>query len=652
MSDLITSLIRLADQRKLTDYESANPRGHPSFFRRPVHWVLDLDQSGNPLQLSSTTGKSVWNAEEQRFGGVGAKEMVLPNRYWLGSLNGTEPSYFLHGKLAEMFPKDQPGIAAEYKPWKMIECAKGLKCVEPVWRFLEKQRPTLKFVKDLAKGARLQDAERVTFRVAGRIVVSQSDVANWWRDYFTNTQRAAIIGELPKGTDFILGLPDAKLATKSPTIFGRTPLVSFNRAQFQSFGLGASTAGLSINVAEKVAAAVEDLNRNDASHFNYEDNRILFWATEEASGKDLDCSFAAMMARPDVLAVRDFYRSTFAPKGKKIAGQFTAVTLCNEQGRFHVRTSLTCTLKDAQEHAAQYFRAIETGASQRYLPFMRHLAECLAQPLKPNTKPEIRKKHAAERARDFARLAETAFLGQRLPDAMFAQAVVRQKIEVADLAAKTSSFPVSPENQSENSNDEQPSAPVTALGVDPERRLVSRIALLQLHFKTNKGITMNEKYDKGDTVRPEHRTAFLCGRLLAVLDHIHNEAHEGKSASSPATRLYGAASKTPALAFPQLCQLVRHHLDKLPEYKRDRFQDGVPAAKRADGVNEDFEGLTEVVAQLEATAGGAFPRMLSLEQQGVFAIGFYYQRKRCANWPHFKKNEKANIQTETSTPTA
>ena len=652
MSDLITSLIRLADCRKLADYDSTDLRRHPAFFMRPVKWVLDLDERGNPLQLSPTAGKSVWNAMEAKWDMVGAKEMSIPNRYWLGSLNGTEPSYLLHGKLAEMFPKSQPASASEHKPWQMIQCAKELKCVQPVWTFLEKAKPTLAFVKSLATGSKPQDTDRVTFRVAGRIVVSQTELRSWWRVYFTNTQRAGIVAQLPDGTDFILGLPAAKLASKSPTIFGRTPLASFNRAQFQSYGLSASTSGLSIGIAERIAAAIEDLNRNDASHFSYEDNRVLFWATEEASGRELDCSFAGLMARPDPLAVRDFYRSTFAPKGKETAGQFAAVTLCNEQGRFHVRTSITCTLPDAQKNARQYFRAIETGAVDRHLPSMRHLAECLAQPLKPNTKPEIKKKHAAERARDFARLAETAFFGQRLPDGMFAQAVVRQRIEVADLSAKrTTDSRISADNQPDSFDEEKPNAPIAALGIDPERRLVARIAVLQLHFKINKGITMNETYDK-TAVQPEHRTAFLCGRLLAVLDHIHNEAHKGKSASSPATRLYGAASKTPALAFPQLCQLVRHHLDKLSDYNRDRFQDGVPAAKRADGVNEDFEGLSDVVAQFKEAAGGAFPRMLSLEEQGVFAIGFYYQRKRCENWPCFKKSDKANKQSETSTPTA
>jgi hypothetical protein len=191
----------------------------------------------------------------------------------------------------------------------------------------------------------------------------------------------------------------------------------------------------------------------------------------------------------------------------------------------------------------------------------------------------------------YSALFESALFGQLLPHQIFAAAISRQEVEMAGQDHNTKLF---------------------------GERLRARTSLIQLYFTLNKGTTMNQNNDNTN-VRPEHRTAFLCGRLLAVLDHIHNEAHEGKSASSPATRLYGAASKTPALAFPQLCQLVRHHLDKLSKYDRDRFQDGVPAAKRADGENEDFDGLSDIVSQLKQAAGGAFPRMLSLEEQGVYS---------------------------------
>ena len=129
----------------------------------------------------------------------------------------------------------------------------------------------------------------------------------------------------------------------------------------------------------------------------------------------------------------------------------------------------------------------------------------------------------------------------------------------------------------------------------------------------------------------EEHPAYLCGRLLALLDKIHNEAHDKKSASSPAARYYGAASKTPALVFPQLCALARYHLEKIGGGWAHNLEHGVLAEKRKDGVDTDFEGLAAVMARLKDAASGRFPRMLSLEEQGRFAIGFYYERVR--KWP-------------------
>jgi CRISPR-associated protein Csd1 len=125
--------------------------------------------------------------------------------------------------------------------------------------------------------------------------------------------------------------------------------------------------------------------------------------------------------------------------------------------------------------------------------------------------------------------------------------------------------------------------------------------------------------------------------LLALLDKIHDAAHDGKSASSPANRLYGAASATPALVFPRLCQLTRYHLQKMDAGLARKLEFGVPKDRRGDGVPEDFEGLAAVVARLNDASDGDFPRTLPLEDQGRFALGFYYERAR--KWPNFKPNQ-------------
>ena len=139
-------------------------------------------------------------------------------------------------------------------------------------------------------------------------------------------------------------------------------------------------------------------------------------------------------------------------------------------------------------------------------------------------------------------------------------------------------------------------------------------------------------------------TAILCGRLLAILDKIHDVAHDGKSASSPANRLYGAASATPALVFPKLCQLARYHLQKMDAGMARKLEYGVPKDRREDGLQEDFDGLAAIVATLKESSDGNFPRLLSLEDQGRFALGFYYER--CRKWPKYAEKKSDKTLTE------
>ena len=58
---------------------------------------------------------------------------------------------------------------------------------------------------------------------------------------------------------------------------------------------------------------------------------------------------------------------------------------------------------------------------------------------------------------------------------------------------------------------------------------------------------------------------------------------------------------------------------------------GIPQEKRKDGVDEDWEGLAGICKRFKDTMSSGFPRMLSLEDQGRFAIGFYFER--CKNMP-------------------
>ena len=107
-------------------------------------------------------------------------------------------------------------------------------------------------------------------------------------------------------------------------------------------------------------------------------------------------------------------------------------------------------------------------------------------------------------------------------------------------------------------------------------------------------------------------TAYLCGRLLALLDHIQYRAL-GKVNATIVDRFYGTASTAPAVVFPRLLRGARPHLSTIRQ-------------KQAHPGNGYLDYLDKELTRLVDMLPPALPSILKLEQQGMFAIGFYHQR--------------------------
>ena len=112
--------------------------------------------------------------------------------------------------------------------------------------------------------------------------------------------------------------------------------------------------------------------------------------------------------------------------------------------------------------------------------------------------------------------------------------------------------------------------------------------------------------------------AYLLGRLFAVLERIQHQAL-GELNAGIADRYYGSASAMPYFVFPRLLAGVKNHLSRL---RKD---------KAGMAVNLDKD-LGTIIEDLPET----FPRHLSIEEQGRFAIGYYQQKQS-----YFTKKETA-----------
>jgi CRISPR-associated protein Csd1 len=116
-----------------------------------------------------------------------------------------------------------------------------------------------------------------------------------------------------------------------------------------------------------------------------------------------------------------------------------------------------------------------------------------------------------------------------------------------------------------------------------------------------------------DHERSTTSPGYACGRLLAFLARCQSPKDFGSGAQI-LERYFGSASTAPRSVFPILLRLNRHHLRKIDE----------------DSPGFAFELEKELEQRLEpfrrADSGANFPALLSLSQQGEFALGFYHQR--------------------------
>lgn len=136
-------------------------------------------------------------------------------------------------------------------------------------------------------------------------------------------------------------------------------------------------------------------------------------------------------------------------------------------------------------------------------------------------------------------------------------------------------------------------------GFRPARLALIKLVLNRTHLKEN---PMSEELDP-----KRGEPAYLCGRLLAVFERIQWAAM-GDLGATVVDRFYGTAGTAPTVVFPRLFKLAQQHLSKLADVRRGQ----------AVNLQKDLETITSDLAD--------FPQILSLPQQGQFALGFYHQR--------------------------
>ena len=131
----------------------------------------------------------------------------------------------------------------------------------------------------------------------------------------------------------------------------------------------------------------------------------------------------------------------------------------------------------------------------------------------------------------------------------------------------------------------------------------------------------NHPYKEVLQVQLNETTTYLpyrLGRLFAVLEALQLKANPGINATIK-DRYFNSACATPAVVFPTLVRLAQNHLNKL---------DG--------GIKVYYD---KMITGLFNAVEESYPVRLSLQDQGIFQIGYYHQKQKLFT----KKEELENV---------
>ena len=549
---------------KLCEYsqrlEDLAPFGYD---KTTIRWLIDLDANGNCLGFISTSsgkkndrGKAYFAPAVMKSVNVKASLLVGNGEYVLGK---PRPSPKKDLKPEDLIKKvNRVAKCHETFVQEVRDCIEsiGSPHLKAVLHFLESlDQQSLPWPEDF------DAAMNLSFQVDGILPVDLPEIRSYWARIQGGEHSPETTSASSQCLVCGIGcIPTERFPIKFKVIAGGQSsgmtLVSANAPAFESYGLKASLiAPVCRDCAERSAKAYNTLLEKEDSRLNIGPLVYLFWTRRETA-----FNIAAMFSQPQPEDVKALLSS--ARRGRLHDAlddeAFYATALSASGARVVVRDWLETTVGEVKEHLARWFTLQNIvdwdgadGKPYGLYPLTASLVRDPRQDLPPNV-PKV--------------MLKVALQGGPLPSWLLFQAIRRNRAEQA----------------------------ITR----PRAALIKMVILSQQNnFQEDAMVQLDEN---------NFQPAYLCGRLLAVLEQVQYVAVSPKA--TLIDRFYGTASTAPASVFSRLLKGAQAHLGKL---RKERFGTYTALQTR----------LEEVMANLTG-----FPKVLTLEEQGWFSLGYYHQR--------------------------
>jgi CRISPR-associated protein Csd1 len=587
----------------------------PSMYNRVrIRWLIEIDAEGN---FKGFVGP-LDDAEKKRKG----HEYIVPD---LIRAAGIKPKLLAdNGEYVLGLVRDGGDVkkvADRHQQFKdlVLKCAETTQdpAVTAVAQFLKTWNPEQEIPPDL------DPTDNITFAVRGIVgtdqVIPASAAENWtvvqefWAKYTAGAD-SPIMTCLVTGKEAPV---DARLPVKIKGIpngqTAGTSLVSANAAPFMSYGLENSlTSPISRAAGEGFGKALNDLIASPNHHWRCDPVMYVFW-TKEPVGYTFGQSYRKDQPKTIKTLLQSAKRGDPQAIGSK-QNRFYGLSLTASGGRTVVRNWLELTIPEAATALDRWFDAQEIVDSFGKTTDDYFSTYRLASAMYRDAASEM----DAAALCDFN---EVAMKGGKLGLHWLAKVVKRCAIEpnptfnskvvestIFERAALIKLI-LTTQMQTKEAN---PMADLQELNLDPQF----------------------EGYPEAE--RPILKAAYQLGRLLAQLDNLQKAAL-GDVNTTLIDRYYSAAAATPGKVFGELLKDSQAHFRKLRVTKPGTYE----------ALQQKLE---EVLCKIPADK---WPNTLTMQQQGLFSLGYYHQRaynRKQAIDRKAENAEKAAIKAAETTP--
>ena len=560
----------------------------PGWCRARVAYGLDISEQGElmgviPLKKEQQKGKkTVWVPQDltvpqmvSRCSGVSANFLCDHSGYMLGIDNKGKPERsrecFEYAKKKHKDILGNISSPAARAVCRFFDCWAPDRAAENPYLVPE--------LEEIISGSNL------VFMIDGEYVHEDPDIMQCWEEYSHQS------GTGPEGVCLVTGRREeiARIHGTIKGVRGAQPcgaaLVSFNEPAFESYGKAQSfNAPVGTYAAYAYTTALNYLLSDRSHGTTIGDTAVVYWSEE---GDERYQNIFACVSEP-TMENQEIVDGVFKnlAEGKAVAVQDVKDSLDMEKRfyilglapnaarlavRFFYQDSFGNILKHIKEHYDRMEIVRPAADAVEYLGIWRMLQETVNK--KSRDKKPVPSMSGA--------VYRSIISGSRYPASLYQAVLGRIRAEQDDGDSRI-------------------------YKITRGRAAIIKAYLLK-NGNIREEITMALNEDSNNT-------AYILGREFAVLEAIQEEANPGINATIK-DKYFNSACATPAAIFPILFKLKNSHIKKMNNGAKEIYYEKMLC---------DLQGRLTVAEGQRA----ACPRRLTLEEQGMFILGYYHQTQK------------------------